>query len=159
MTNTDAEGRMVMADALVRAGEDSPDVVLDMATLTGAAVVALGNRTAGVMGDEAVAERVVTAGRETDEPFWALPIPEEMAGKLKSRVADLNNVGDRDGGALQAAAFLRSFVADGLRWGHLDIAGPAFNEKGAHGFTPEGGTGFGVRTLVAVAEACAAGDL
>lgn len=159
MTNTDAEGRMVMADALVRAGGDRPDVVLDMATLTGACVVALGGRTAGVMGDEDVTERVAQAGRETDEPFWPLPIPAEMAAKLSSRVADLNNVGDREGGALQAAAFLRSFVADGIRWGHLDIAGPAFNDNAAHGFTPEGATGFGVRTLVAVAEAAAAGEL
>ncbi len=159
ITNTDAEGRMVMADALARASEDRPDAVVDMATLTGACVVALGARTAGVMGESELVERVLTAGREAGEPFWALPIPEEMTAKLKSTVADLNNVGDRDGGALQAAAFLRSFVGDGIRWAHLDIAGPAYNDKSGHGFTPEGGTGFGVRTLVGLAELVAAGDL
>ncbi len=159
ITNTDAEGRMVMADALARSAEDGPDVVVDMATLTGACVVALGGRTAGVMGEEELTERVVAAGRDAGEPFWPLPIPEEMVGKLTSKVADLNNVGDREGGALQAAAFLRCFVADGIRWAHLDIAGPAYNEKGAFGFTPEGGTGFGVRTLVGLAELSAAGEL
>jgi len=159
ITNTDAEGRMVMADALARSAEDGPDVVVDMATLTGACIVALGTRTAGVMGDPELADRIFEVGREAGEPFWALPIPEEMVGKLTSKVADLNNVGDRDGGALQAAAFLRSFVGDGIRWAHLDVAGPAWNDKGAHGFTPEGGTGFGVRTLVGLAELSAAGDL
>ena len=159
VTNTDAEGRLVMADALARSAEDRPDVVVDMATLTGACVVALGGRTAGVMGQDELAEQVVALGRDAGEPFWQLPIPEEMVGKLTSKVADLNNVGDREGGALQAAAFLRCFVGEGIRWAHLDVAGPAYNEKGGFGFTPEGGTGFGVRTLVGLAELSAAGEL
>jgi leucyl aminopeptidase len=157
--NTDAEGRLVLADGLVRAGEDQPDVIVDVATLTGACVVALGLRTAGVMGDAGFSERVVAVGDEVGESFWPLPIPEEMLGKLDSDVADIANVGDRDGGALQAAAFLREFVADGIAWAHLDVAGPAFHDKAPFGYTPKGGTGFGVRTLVALADLAAAGEL
>lgn len=157
--NTDAEGRLVMADGLARASEDSPDVVVDVATLTGAAVVALGVRVAGVMGDATLSERIVTLGEEAGESFWPLPIPEEMIGKLASAVADINNVGDREGGALQAAAFLREFVGDGIAWAHLDVAGPAYNDKPGYGYLAKGGTGFGVRTLLALADATAAGDL
>jgi leucyl aminopeptidase len=151
--NTDAEGRLVMADALVRAGEESPDLLVDVATLTGACMVALGTRVAGVMsGDDAVAATVKAAADTAGESVWPLPIPEEMRGKLDSHVADIANIGNRYGGALQAAAFLRDFVADGLAWAHLDIAGPARNTEGPYGYTPKGGTGFGVRTLVALAE-------
>ncbi len=151
--NTDAEGRLVMADALVRAGEDSPDLLVDVATLTGACMVALGMRVAGVMsGDDAVAATVKAAADEAGESVWPLPIPDEMRSKLDSHVADIANIGNRYGGALQAAAFLKGFVADGLAWAHLDIAGPARNTEGPYGYTPKGGTGFGVRTLVALAE-------
>jgi leucyl aminopeptidase len=154
--NTDAEGRLVMADALVRAAEDAPDLLVDVATLTGACQVALGMRVAGVMaGDEKTREQVVAAAQQAGEAVWPLPIPEEMRGKLDSSVADLANIGDRYGGALQAAAFLREFVPDGLPWAHLDIAGPAFNADKPHGYTPKGGTGFAVRTLLALAESLA----
>jgi leucyl aminopeptidase len=151
--NTDAEGRLVMADALARAGEDAPDLLVDVATLTGACMIALGNRVAGVMsGDDVVAARVKGAADEAGEAVWPLPIPEEMRSKLDSHVADIANIGNRYGGALQAAAFLKEFVAEGLAWAHLDIAGPARNTEGPYGYTPKGGTGFGVRTLVALAE-------
>jgi leucyl aminopeptidase len=154
--NTDAEGRLVMADALVRAAEDSPDLLVDVATLTGACTVALGQRVAGVMSpDDATREQVVRAAGRAGESVWPLPIPEEMRAKLDSSVADLANIGDRYGGALQAAAFLAEFVPDGVRWAHLDIAGPAFNSEKPHGYTPKGGTGFAVRTLLALAESMA----
>ena len=154
--NTDAEGRLVMADALARAAEDEPDLVVDVATLTGACVVALGNRVAGVMAsDDDTRHRVEQAAAAAGESVWPLPIPEEMRAKLDSAVADLANVGNRFGGALQAAAFLRDFVPDGLPWAHLDIAGPAFNSDKPHGYTPKGGTGFAVRTLLALAESLA----
>jgi leucyl aminopeptidase len=152
--NTDAEGRLVMADALVRAGEDEPDLLVDIATLTGACMVALGNRVAGLISDDAgTAARVEQAAVAAGEAVWPLPIPEEMRSKLDSQVADLANIGNRYGGALQAGAFLKEFVAEGLDWAHLDIAGPARNTDSAYGYTPKGGTGFGVRTLVALAEA------
>lgn len=151
--NTDAEGRLVMADALVRAAEDEPDLVIDIATLTGACMIALGNRVAGLMAtDETTAATVRGAADEAGESVWPLPIPEEMRGKLDSVVADIANVGNRYGGALQAGAFLKEFIAEGLPWAHLDIAGPARNNESAHGYTPKGGTGFGVRTLVALAQ-------
>ena len=154
--NTDAEGRLVMADALVRAGEDQPDLLVDIATLTGACMVALGNRVAGLMSHDAEAvEKVRGAADAAGEQVWALPIPEEMRSKLDSQVADLANIGNRYGGALQAAAFLKEFVPDDVAWAHLDIAGPARNTEGPYGYTPKGGTGFGVRTLVALAETLA----
>jgi leucyl aminopeptidase len=158
--NTDAEGRLVMADALVRACEESPDAVVDVATLTGAMVLALGKRTFGVMGnDEAFRELVhETAGR-AGEASWPMPMPPELREGLKSSVADLANVGERMGGGLSAGLFLKEFVAEGTPWAHLDIAGPAFNEGAPFGYTPKGGTGSAVRTLVLLAERAAAGDL
>ena len=150
--NTDAEGRLVMADALVRASEDEPDVMLDIATLTGAAVVALGHRTAGVLGDEALSTQVLDAADRAGELFWPMPMPDELRAPMDSLVADIANIGQREGGMLSAAIFLKEFVKDGLPWAHLDIAGPAFNPSGAYGYTPRGGVGFGVRTLVALAE-------
>jgi leucyl aminopeptidase len=159
--NTDAEGRLVMADALARSGADNPDLVVDIATLTGAASVALGRRTAGVMGSsEAVAGEVAAVMREAGEPAWAMPLPEELRKGLDSPVADLANVsGDRNGGMLVAGLFLREFVPDGVAWAHLDIAGPAFNETSPYGYTPKGGTGAAVRALVAIAAETAAGRL
>ncbi len=151
--NTDAEGRLVMADAIVRAGEDKPDLLVDVATLTGAAIVALGDRTAGVMAtDDDTADKVLDAAESAGEDFWQLPIPQETRGKLDSKVADLKSTGgDRAGGALVAAAFLREFVGDGLPWAHLDIAGPAFRTGSPYGYVNTGGTGAGVRTLIALA--------
>lgn len=150
--NTDAEGRLVLADVLVRAAEDKPDVVLDIATLTGAAVVALGHRTAGVMGDDLVRDAVKAAADRAGEEFWPMPLPEELRAPLDSIVADIANIGQREGGMLSAGWFLKEFVADGLPWAHLDIAGPAYNSQSPHGYTHKGGVGFGIRTMVAFAQ-------
>ena len=150
--NSDAEGRLVMADALARAGEDEPDLIVDVATLTGACVVALGERTAGLMAnDDDTADRVLDAAEAAGEDVWQLPDPEaRSARKLDSKVADIRSTGsDRCGGALVAAAFLREFVAEGTPWAHLDIAGPAFFDGKPYGYVSPGGTGFGVRTLIA----------
>ena len=155
--NSDAEGRLVMADALARSNADSPDLVVDVATLTGAAIVALGDRTAGVMAtDDPTARRVLDAAELAGEAFWQLPIPPETRAKLDSSVADLRSSGtDRAGGALSAAAFLREFVDAGTPWAHLDIAGPAFRTGGAEGSFSTGGTGVGVATLVELARSMA----
>ncbi len=153
--NTDAEGRLVMADGLAAAVEEKPDVVLDIATLTGAQIVALGNRVSAVMGSEDVRSEVVAAADASGEQFWPMPLPAELRAGLKSKVADLANIGDRFGGMLSAGLFLQEFVGS-TPWAHLDIAGPSFNEKAAHGYTPVGGTGVGVRTLLALVEARAA---
>jgi leucyl aminopeptidase len=149
--NTDAEGRLILADALVRAGEDNPDYLIETATLTGAQVVALGKRTAGVMGSDEFRDRVAAIAQATGEGGWAMPLPEELRSELDSRVADLANVtGHRWGGMLAAGIFLREFVADGLPWAHIDIAGPAYNSGGPWGYTSRGGTGVPVRTIAAV---------
>ena len=151
--NTDAEGRLVMMDALVRAGEDSPDAVVDIATLTGAQLIALGSRVAGIMGnDDSWRSAVHDAARSAGELAWPMPIPEEMRPSLESPVADLANVGERNGGMLTAAAFLREFVPDGLPWAHIDIAGPAHVDSKPWAYNGKGATGYGVRTLVALAE-------
>jgi leucyl aminopeptidase len=149
--NTDAEGRLVLADAIVRAAEDSPDYLIDTATLTGAQLVALGRRTAGVMGTDEFRDRVTRIGQAVGENAWAMPLPEELRGDLDSRLADLSNVaGHRWGGMLAAAHFLKEFVPDDLPWAHIDVAGPAFNNSGPWGYTPKGGTGVPVRTIAAV---------
>ncbi len=150
--NTDAEGRLILADALVRAAEDDPALIVDAATLTGAAVVALGDRTAGIMANnDDVRVAVWQASQAAGEPMWHLPIPEESRSTLDSAIADIKNIGDGKGGMLSAAAFLRDFVPDKTPWAHLDIAGPAFNEAGPHGYTPKGGTGAAVRTFIEIA--------
>lgn len=154
--NTDAEGRLVLADGLVAACEEKPDAVLDIATLTGAQVVALGTRVSAVMGTEDVRAEVVDAATDSGEQFWPMPLPDELRKSLDSQVADLANIGDRFGGMLVAGVFLREFVGT-TPWAHLDIAGPAFNEKAAHDYTPLGGTGVGVRTLLRLLERRAAG--
>jgi leucyl aminopeptidase len=152
--NSDAEGRLVMADALVKCSQDGPDLILDVATLTGACVVALGDRVAGLMArEDETADLVLDAAEAAGELFWQLPIPEETLGKLESKVADLKSTADRNGGALSAAAFLSTFVPETTPWAHLDIAGPAFNDKAAYDYTPGGGTGMAVRTLIALAHA------
>ena len=155
--NTDAEGRLVLADAIVRATEDKPDYLIETSTLTGAQVVALGGRTMGVMGDDALRDRIAALAREVGEGGWAMPIPEEMREGLDDELADLANISwDRSGGMLRAAAYLKEFVPDGLPWAHLDVAGPAFNTGKAYGYTAAGGTGVPVRTLLATLEDIAA---
>ncbi|MFL6205007.1 MAG: leucyl aminopeptidase [Acidimicrobiales bacterium] len=147
--NTDAEGRLILADGLSLASEEAPDAIVDLATLTGACMVALGDRTAGIMGNhEGWREQVLQAAGAAGEPVWPLPLPEHLRAKLDSDVADLKNVTDtRYGGALAAGLFLREFVGEGIPWAHLDIAGPAFSSV-VDGEVVKGGTGFGVRTLV-----------
>jgi leucyl aminopeptidase len=149
--NTDAEGRLVMADGLVAAVEEKPDLVIDIATLTGAQLVALGPRVSAVMGTEDARGEVVDAAGTAGEAFWPMPLPADLKAGLKSRVADLANIGDRFGGMLTAGIFLQEFVGS-TPWAHLDVAGPAFNEKTAFGYTPTGGTGVGVRTLLTLIE-------
>ena len=157
--NTDAEGRLVLADAIVRASEDKPDLIVDVATLTGAQVVALGSRTSAIMSnDDGVRSAIFDAATKAGEQMWPMPLPEELHASMESPVADIANIGDKYGGMLVAGLFLSYFVPDGQRWAHLDIAGPSFSEK-AHGYTPKGGTGAAVRTLVQVAEDVAAGAL
>jgi leucyl aminopeptidase len=147
--NTDAEGRLVLADGLVKAREDNPDVLIDVATLTGAQGMALGDRTSGVMGTPAIRDAVVAAAESVGEPMWPMPLPDYLSESLKSKIADLKNIGERsNAGMLTAGLFLKEFVGE-TPWAHLDIARPAFNEGAAHGFTTPGGTGAGVRTLLA----------
>jgi leucyl aminopeptidase len=157
--NTDAEGRLVLADALVLAGEAQPDLIVDVATLTGACITALGDRVAGILGnDEALVEQTVAAGARAGEVLWPLPITPEMPEKVRtaSAIADLmQHNTDGFGGTLYAAAFLQEFVGD-RRWAHLDIAGPGFNVGGPYGHVPSGGTGFTVPTLVELATELAA---
>ncbi|KUO03754.1 leucyl aminopeptidase [Streptomyces caeruleatus] len=158
--NTDAEGRLVLADALWAASQEKPDAIVDVATLTGAMVLALGNRTFGVMAnDDAFRSAIVEAAEEVGEASWPMPLPEHLRKGMDSPTADIANMGERMGGGLVAGLFLREFVGEGITWAHLDIAGPAFNEGGAFGYTPKGGTGSAVRTLVRLAELTAAGDL
>ncbi|MDX6299476.1 MAG: leucyl aminopeptidase [Nocardioidaceae bacterium] len=159
--NTDAEGRLVLADALVLAREEQPDLILDVATLTGACITALGDRVAGILGnDEDLVTQTVAAGARAGEALWPLPITAEMPEKVRTRskIADLmQHNTDGFGGTLYAAAFLQEFVGD-RRWAHLDIAGPGFNTGGAYGHVPSGGTGFAVPTLVELATELAARD-
>ncbi|MGC9382659.1 leucyl aminopeptidase [Streptomyces sp. MH13] len=158
--NTDAEGRLVLADALWAASQEKPDAIIDVATLTGAMMLALGNRTYGVMAnDDAFRAAVHEAAEEVGEPAWPMPLPEHLRKGMESATADIANMGERMGGGLVAGLFLREFVGEGITWAHLDIAGPAFNEGGPFGYTPKGGTGTAVRTLVRVAELTAAGEL
>jgi leucyl aminopeptidase len=153
VNNTDAEGRLILADAIARACEDTPDVVIDVATLTGAQLVALGARTTGVMAnDDELRNQVVAAAGRAGEPSWPMPLPAELRKGLDSEVADLVNTGPREGGMLTAGLFLQEFVAEGVRWAHLDIAGPAYNSADAYGYTPHGGTGAAVRTFVQLLE-------
>jgi leucyl aminopeptidase len=148
--NTDAEGRLVLADALALAVEERPDAIVDLATLTGAAMVALGRRYAGVMGnDDQLRDDLLGAADVVGEHLWPLPLPEDYRKDIDSKVADLRNVGtDRYGGALRAGLFLQEFV-DELPWAHLDIAGPVFSDE-VDGELTGGATGFGVRTLLAL---------
>jgi leucyl aminopeptidase len=152
--NPDAEGRLVLGDALVKAQEDKGLTgIIDVATLTGAQVVALGTRTSAVMtNNEEFSSRFLKLAAHTGEAFWPMPLPIELRASLDSPVADMANIGERMGGMLVAGLFLKEFIADDLPWLHLDIAGPAYNEGQPHGYTPVGGTGIALRTLVALAE-------
>jgi leucyl aminopeptidase len=147
--NTDAEGRLILADAIVRASEEKPDYIIDVATLTGAQLIALGSHVYAVMAnDDELRTQVCAAATDVGEQAWPMPLPPELRKSLDSEVADLSNIGDRYGGMLTAGLFLQEFVPDGVRWAHLDIAGPSFNQGEPHDYTPKGGTGVPVRTLV-----------
>ncbi|AKK11502.1 leucyl aminopeptidase [Corynebacterium uterequi] len=149
--NTDAEGRLVLGDAMARACEDNPDFLIDTATLTGAQIVALGERTAGVMGTARFRDAVAAAGREVGEQAWAMPMLEEHEKELKSFIADIRNVhNSRSGGMEYAASYLSTFVAEGIEWAHVDVAGPSWNDAAPHGYTPKRATGAPMRTIVKV---------
>ena len=155
--NTDAEGRLVMADGIVAAGQEYPDAIIDVATLTGAQLIALGDRTAGVMGSDSVTGAIKAAADRAGELVWPMPLPEELRASLDSQVADIANIGERHGGMMTAAVFLREFVGKGkdgepIPWAHIDIAGPSFNNGSPYGYNHKQGTGCTVRTLVAYME-------
>ncbi|OBK51542.1 leucyl aminopeptidase [Mycobacterium gordonae] len=151
--NTDAEGRLILADAIVRACEDNPDYLIETSTLTGAQTVALGARIPGVMGSDEFRDRVAVISQRVGENGWPMPLPDELKDDLKSTVADLSNVsGQRFAGMLVAGVFLREFVADAVQWAHIDVAGPAYNTGSPWGCTPKGATGVPTRTMFAVLE-------
>jgi leucyl aminopeptidase len=158
--NTDAEGRLVLADALARASEEAPDAIVDVATLTGAMVLALGDGRFGIMAnDDDFRTAVHTTALAQGEDSWPMPLPQQLRKTFDSPTADIANMGVRPGGGLIAGLFLREFVGEGITWAHLDIAGPAFNEGGPFGYTPKGGTGTAVRTLVSLARQAADDEL
>jgi leucyl aminopeptidase len=160
--NTDAEGRLVLADGLVAASEEQPDAIIDVATLTGAARVALGDRITAAMGDTALVDRLVETASRVGESMWPMPLPAELRSLLNSDVADIANVrpGNTGAGMLLAGVFLRDFVGmtgegeakRSIPWAHLDIAGPANNGGAGFGFVGKGPTGVTVRALIALAE-------
>ncbi len=145
--NTDAEGRLILADALTYAEKYKPKAVIDMATLTGACVIALGNHATGIMGtDEKLIDAVKKAGEKTGERVWQLPLWEEYDEMIKSDIADVKNIGGRGAGTITAAALLKKFASD-YSWAHLDIAGTAWTDK-PKPYVPKGAVGVGVRLLV-----------
>jgi leucyl aminopeptidase len=145
--NTDAEGRLILADGLALAAREKPDCMINLATLTGACMVALGTEVAGVFSNhQSLADQLIRCGQEVGEKLWQLPLVKEYREEIKSSVADIKNIGGQYGGAITAALILHEFVGD-IPWAHLDIAGPAFVEKDVV-TCPKGGTGFGVRTLL-----------
>ncbi|HEY7719514.1 MAG TPA: leucyl aminopeptidase, partial [Pedococcus sp.] len=151
--DTDAEGRMVLADGMCLAAEAGPDAIVDIATLTGAQMVALGARVAGIMAnDDDFRDTVRAAADASGEAAWPMPLPADLRSQLDSSVADLAHKGERWGGMLTAGLFLKEFATEGTPWAHVDIAGPSFNEGAAWGRTPKGGTGFGVATLLTLVE-------
>ncbi|MCA2212514.1 leucyl aminopeptidase [Jidongwangia harbinensis] len=157
--NTDAEGRMVLGDAIARACADGTDYLFETSTLTGGQVVSLGKRIAGVMGTPEVCERVRKAGESVGEPAWPMPLPDEVRKGMDSDVADISQTNasmDRAGHMLQGGVFLREFVADGVDWAHIDVAGPAYHTGEPTGYWTKGGTGVPVRTLLALVEDVAA---
>jgi leucyl aminopeptidase len=147
--NTDAEGRVTLADTLFYAEKQRPSAIIDLATLTGACMVALGEEIAGVMANRPeLSEKILSAAKETGEKMWALPLETNYKQLIKSEVADVKNIGGKYGGALTAGLFLQEFVDPQIPWAHIDIAGPAFAERPLNPYTQHGGTGFGVRTLL-----------
>lgn len=150
--NTDAEGRLILADALSLASESKPDAIVDLATLTGACMVALGPNIAGLMGNnEQWIAAVKNASEVSDERVWHLPLPADYAKQFESSVADMKNIGTPHGGALTAGLILQEFVAEGIPWAHIDIAGPAWSDSDEAEIS-KGGTGFGVRLLIELAK-------
>jgi leucyl aminopeptidase len=157
--NTDAEGRMVLADGIARACADGTDYLFETSTLTGGQVVALGKRIAGVMGDPETCERVQAAGAEVGEPAWPMPMPDDVRKGMESDIADISQTNasmDRAGHMLQGGVFLREFVADGIPWAHIDIAGPSYHTGEPSGYWTKGGTGVPVRTLLTLIDDVAA---
>ncbi len=154
VTNTDAEGRLVLGDGMAAASLEQPDAIVDVATLTGAQVVALGDRTTGLMGSDDLVEQVRAVAGSVAEPIWPMPLPEELDARLASDIADMVNatVGNPAGGMLLAGKFLERFVGEGIPWAHLDIAGPSEHKGGGYGWLGKGATGVMVRTLIALAE-------
>ena len=153
--NTDAEGRLILADAIARACEDEPDYLIETSTLTGAQIVALGKRVAGVMGDPDLCERVRRAGEVAGEQMWPMPMPDDVRSSMDSAVADILQTAaglDRSGSMLQGAWFLSEFVTPDLPWAHIDIAGPAYHTGEPYGYVSKGGTGVPVRTLLQLLE-------
>ena len=148
INNTDAEGRLTLADALVYASELKPDAIVDLATLTGACVVALGDEIAGLWsGDDGLSEALESAASNAGEGLWRMPLHSSYRKGLKSLLADMKNTGPRPGGSITAALFLKEFVEAGIPWAHIDIAGTVWTDKGRD-LNPSGATGYGVRTLV-----------
>ncbi|MBM2805089.1 MAG: pepA [Deltaproteobacteria bacterium] len=144
--NTDAEGRLILADALALAAEQKPDYMINLATLTGACMTALGTQVGGIFSNnQPLADNLIRSSQEAGEKLWQLPLVKEYKELIKSSVADMKNIGGAHGGAITAALILEEFVGD-IPWAHLDIAGPAFAESD-NALCPKGGTGFGVRTL------------
>jgi leucyl aminopeptidase len=157
--NTDAEGRMILADALARACEDEPDAIFETSTLTGGQVIALGKRVAGVMGSPDLCEKVKAAGDRVGEPAWPMPLPDDVRKGMDSEVADISqtNAGmDRAGHMLQGGVFLSEFVSDDIPWAHIDVAGPAYHSGEATGHWTKGGTGVPVRTFLELIDTIAA---
>src|SRR5204863_4964305 len=149
--NTDAEGRLILADAIAYAKKLGATRIVDMATLTGAVSIALGDVNAAVLGtDQELIDEVISAGKEVGEKFWQLPLDKEYSKQIKSDIADIKNVGGRKAGTITAAAFLKEF-ADGVAWAHLDIAGTAWGDE-AKPFRSKGPTGIAVRTLIKIVE-------
>ena len=150
--NTDAEGRLVLADALGMSVAEKPDLIVDVATLTGAQRIALGRRIAGVMSNtDSSREQVVAVATEVGEEAWPMPLPKDLRETLNSDTADIANIGDGMGGMLSAGVFLNEFIPENQPWVHIDVAGPAYNDAAAYGYTPKGGTGSMVRTFVKLA--------
>jgi leucyl aminopeptidase len=148
INNTDAEGRLTLADALVYACQLEPDAIVDLATLTGACVIALGEEIAGLWStSDVLADSLLSGARMGGEALWRMPLQASYRAGLKSTLADLKNTGPRPGGSITAALFLQDFVSKGIPWAHIDIAGTVWSEKG-RGQDPAGATGFGVQTLV-----------
>ncbi len=153
--NTDAEGRMILGDAMARACEDEPDYLFEVSTLTGGQVIALGKRIAGVMGTEELCERVRRAGERAGEPTWPMPLPDDVRKGMDSDVADISQVNssmDRAGHMLQGGIFLSEFVTEDVPWAHIDIAGPSYHSGEPTGYWTKGGTGVPVRTLLELIE-------